>query len=63
MGVHDDFGAEQKQLIGDHLIVTHCINHGLKLAILDLRKSDSYLVIFDSTLKVIIQIDSIDTLT
>ena len=41
MGVHNGVGAKQKQRIGDHLIVTHCIIHGLELAILDLRRSDS----------------------
>ena len=39
--------------IGAHLTVTHCINHGLELAILDLCKDDPYLKEIDSTLKVI----------
>ena len=54
MGKYNGVGAIQKGRIGAHLTVTHCINHGLELAILDLRKDDPYLKEFDSTLKVII---------
>ena len=56
MGVYNGIGAIQRRRIGDHLTVTHCINHGLDLAILDLHKDMSYLKEFESTLKVIITI-------
>ena len=53
MGVHNGVGVLQQRMIGDWVTVTHCVNHNLELAILDLRKDEPYLVLFGTTLKVI----------
>lgn len=34
-----------------HLIVVHCINHMLELGVLDTKKNESYMAIFESTIK------------
>ena len=54
MGKKGGVGSKQKALVGEHVTVTHCVNHGLKLAILELHKDDEYLKTFESTLKVIL---------
>ncbi|CAL4098347.1 unnamed protein product, partial [Meganyctiphanes norvegica] len=51
MGKKAGVGFKQKALVGGHVTVTHCVNHGLELAILELHKDDEYLKIFESTLK------------
>ena len=53
MGVHNGVGVLQQRRIGNWVTVTHCVNHNLELAILDLRKDEPYLASFETTLKVI----------
>ena len=52
MGIYNGVVAKLQQKIGFHLTKIHCVNHQLELAILDVRKDNSYLVTFESTLKV-----------
>ncbi|CAL4252057.1 unnamed protein product, partial [Meganyctiphanes norvegica] len=54
MGMYNGVGALEKQRHGPQVTVTHCINHNLELALLDLRKDEPYLAIFEKTIKVII---------
>ena len=52
MGIYNGVAARLQTRLGPHVTKIHCINHQLELAILDLRKDNSYLGIFESTLKV-----------
>ena len=54
MGIYNGVGVLQQNRCGGQVIVTHCINHNLELALLDLRKEEPYLDIFEKTLKVFI---------
>ena len=54
MGVYNGVGAIQRARCGGQVTVTHCINHNLELALMDLRKDEPYLDIFEKTLKVFI---------
>ena len=54
MGIYNGVAAQLQRRNGDQVTVTHCINHGLELSIVDLRKDDPYIQIFESTLKVIL---------
>ena len=51
MGIYNGVAARVRNRNGQHVTVTHCINHGLKLSVLDTRKEDEYLVKFDNTIK------------
>ncbi|CAL4059898.1 unnamed protein product, partial [Meganyctiphanes norvegica] len=51
MGMYNGVGALEKQRHGPQVTVTHCINHNLELALLDLRKDEPYLAIFEKTIK------------
>ena len=52
MGIYNGVGTNQKLRCGDQVTVTHCINHNLELALVDMRKEEPYLDIFEKTLKV-----------
>ena len=52
MGIYNGVSTLQQQRCGDQVTVTHCINHNLELALMDLRKNEPYMVIFEKTLKV-----------
>ena len=52
MGIYNGVSTLQQQRCGDQVTVTHCINHNLELALMDLRKNEPYLDIFEKTLKV-----------
>ena len=54
MCIYNGVAAQLQRRNGDQVTVTHCINHGLELSIVDLRKDDPYIQIFESTLKVIL---------
>ena len=56
MGVYNGVGAIQRARCGGQVTVTHCINHNLELALMDLRKDEPYLDIFEKTLKVLFSI-------
>ena len=56
MGVYNGVGAKQRARCGGQVTVTHCINHNLELALMDLRKDEPYLDIFEKTLKVLFSI-------
>ena len=53
MGAYNGVATQLQQRTGQQVIVTHCINHNLELAILDTRKEEPYLMEFNSTVKVI----------
>ena len=52
MGIYNGVSTLQQHRCGDQVTVTHCINHNLELALMDLRKNKPYLDIFEKTLKV-----------
>ena len=52
MGIYNGVAAQIQNRFGFHVTKVHCINHQLELAILDIRRDNSYLDIFESTLKV-----------
>ena len=56
MGIYNGVYAQQKFRCGDQVTVTHCINHNLELALMDLRK-ESYLDTFEKALKVCLIFD------
>ena len=56
MGVYNGVGAIQRARCGEQVTVTHCINHNLELALMDLRKDEPYLDTFEKTLKVLFSI-------
>ena len=56
MGVHNGVGPIQRARCGGQVMVTHCINHNLELALMDLRKDEPYLDVFEKTLKVLFNI-------
>ena len=43
MGIYNGVAAQLQERNGPHLMVTHCINHNLELAIMDMRKQESYI--------------------
>ena len=53
MGIYNGVGAMQQLRCGGQVTVTHCVNHNLELALMDLRKEEPYLDIFEKTLKVL----------
>ena len=50
MGVYNGLGVRLQLRNGQH-VVTHCINHGLELSILDIRKDESYINELESVIK------------
>ena len=52
MGIYNGVSTLQQQRCGDQVTVTHRINHNLELALMDLRKNEPYMDIFEKTLKV-----------
>ena len=53
MGIYNGVGVVQQRRCGAQVMVTHCINHNLELALLDLRKEEPYLDMFEKTLKIV----------
>ena len=53
MGIYNGVAAQLQRRNSHHVAVTHCINHGLELAILDIRKEEPYITEFESSLKVL----------
>ena len=53
MGIYNGVAAQLQRRNGHHVAITHCINHGLELAIVDMRKEESYITEFESSVKVI----------
>ena len=47
MGVSIGVAAKIRNRTGDHVVVTHCINHYLELSIMDLRKEEEYVKVFE----------------
>ena len=56
MGIYNGVAAQIQNRFGFHVTKVHCINHQLELAILDIRRDNSYLDIFESTIKVSLNI-------
>ena len=53
MGIYKGVGVLQQRRCGAQVTVTHCIYHNLELALLDLRKEEPYLDMFEKILKVV----------
>ena len=51
MGIYSGLAVRLQQRNGGHVTVTHCINHCLELAILDMRNEEPYVKEFESTVK------------
>ena len=51
MGVNNGLGVRLQRRNGQHVVVTHCINHKLELSILDIRKEEPYINEFESVMK------------
>ena len=56
MGIYNGVAAQLQKRLGFHVTKVHCINHQLELAILDIHRDNPYLEIFESTIKVSLNI-------
>ena len=52
LGIYNGVGTLQQRRSTSQVTVTHCVNHNLELALMDMRKEEPYLSIFEKTLKV-----------
>ena len=52
MGKYNGVAVKVQTRLGSHVTKVHCINHQLELAILDIRKDNPYLGIFETTVRV-----------
>ena len=56
MGVLNGMQALVKRDIGEWVLVVHCVNHNFELALLDMKKEDTYLQEFEEIIKTLFKI-------
>ena len=49
-GIYNGVATQLQERNGPQVMMPHCINHNLEIAIVDMRKEESYISEFDSIL-------------